>query len=324
MVESAKGGSRRRSRPARGSFDTGREKAAQTERLQRVLADAGVASRRVCEQLIENGKVEVNGQVVRGLPYFVDPQQDRIVVEGRPIRTGAGAKFGGSIRPLYLLVNKPPRTVCTTSDEYGRRTVMDLVKHPENPRLMPVGRLGFDATGLVLVTNDRDMINRLTHARYGVSKRFHIEVKGQLPASELAALEKKVARAGKWSRIREARAGGTPKRAGPVRTAEGPAPGKKGARVGLRVVEVGAGTTLLELTLNEGRNTAVDVVLKEAGHPVRRVTCVGLGPLELKGVAPGAWRELERGEIWALRDAAGLREKAGPKRRTKKGNQHGA
>src|SRR5690606_13551855 len=153
------------------------------ERLQRVMADAGVASRRACEELIARGAVEVNGEVVTELPIFVDPREDRILVEGRPL-----PKRGGGDRNIYIMLNKPERTLTTVTDERefggeggGRRTVMDLVDHPARARLFPVGRLDYATRGLVLLTNDGELANKLTHPRYGVHKTYEAVVKGVLP-----------------------------------------------------------------------------------------------------------------------------------------------
>jgi len=246
-------------------------------RLQRVLADAGVAARRQCEKLIEDGRVEVNGEVRDHLPVFVNPAEDKISVDGRPIPRAR------STRKIYLLLHKPERMLVTAADEEGidRRTIMSLVDHPSKPRLFPVGRLDFESTGLVLLTNDGEIANVLSHPRFGVEKVYHAMVKRSLDDAHLAELESVINKAGR----EEARSRG---RIG--------APG-----VELSVIRREAGRTLLAVTMRAGANRAVRDVLMNAGCPVKKLTQVRLGPLELKGVALAQWRELTRDEVRELR-----------------------
>ncbi|MGP1273489.1 MAG: pseudouridine synthase [Phycisphaerales bacterium] len=246
-------------------------------RLQRTLADAGVAARRVCEELIEQGAVEVNGTVVDFLPAFADPDRDRITVEGRPI--------GRRSRRVYVMLNKPARTVTTTSDEpeLDRRTVLDLVDHPAADRLFPVGRLDFDTTGLLLLTNDGELANRLTHPRFGVTKTYRAVVKGSLTDEDARELERGIY-------LAERRAGQT---VGAART----------ARVEVSVFKRDRERTVLELRLTEGRNRQVRRMLAAVGCPVKKLERVAMGPVRLSGLPRGAWRELSRGEIEALRRA---------------------
>lgn len=317
-------------------------------RLQRVLADAGIASRRACEELILAGRVFVNGRKVNDLPAFVNPRQDRIVVDGRPLalhasprsasrRPGgkgaatasagvtAGATGGG--RRLYIMLHKPSRTVTTVRDEYGRRTVLDLVNHPGmskapgdgGARLFPVGRLDFETTGLVLLTNDGDLAHRLTHARYAVPKVYHVEVKGTPQETAMAAVEKEAQKAGRRAARRErprgpmredARGARVQIRVLPSDRSAGSGGGGRAGRSGVRTGEPGR---VLEVTLAEGRNREVAPVLRRAGYHVKRIACVGLGPVRLRGLAVGEWRELDRAEVRALRRAAGLHESDGPR-----------
>lgn len=248
--------------------------ASRGERLQRVLADAGVASRRACEEMIEAGRVEVNGRVVASLPAWVDPKRDRILVDGRPIR--------GAARHVYVMLNKPERTLSTARDEPGalRRTVVGMVAHPSGARLFPVGRLDYHTTGLVLLTNDGDLAHALTHPRYGVAKTYLATVKGTLSDEEIGALERGVyladRRAGAASRTRPAM---------------------------IRKVRQDRGRTVLEITLHEGRNRQVRRMLAKVGHPVRKLERVAMGPVKLSRLARGAWRELTAAEVRALRDA---------------------
>ncbi len=242
------------------------------------MADAGVASRRACEDLIRAGAVEVNGSVVIELPAWVDPQKDRISVEGRPLPKPE--------RQLYLMLNKPTRTLTSAADEPGsdRRTVLDLVDHPAKARLFPVGRLDYDTVGLVLLTNDGDLANRLTHPRYGAPKTYKVVVKGSLDEDAASEIERGIY-------LAERKAGRT---VGAART----------AHIELSVLRRERDSTTLELTLREGRNRQVRRMLAAVGFPVKSLERTGIGPLRLKGVARGAWRELTAAEIKGLRRAA--------------------
>jgi 16S rRNA U516 pseudouridylate synthase RsuA-like enzyme len=169
----------RKSRPAHDYTD-----AARGERLQKVLAAAGIASRRACEQLIEEGSVKVNGQVVRSLPAWVNPREDHIEVDGRPIARHRKAVGGvGKEGFVYVALHKPREVISTTSDDLGRLSVTDLVELPPlnageaTPRLYPVGRLDAEATGLILLTNDGDLAHRLTHPSYEVPKEYEVSWK---------------------------------------------------------------------------------------------------------------------------------------------------
>lgn len=256
-------------------------------RLQRLMADAGVASRRKCEELIERGAVEVNGSPVSRLPVFVNPQTDKVTVEGRPLRlTSAGRP---AERRLYIMVNKPAGYVCSTADQFGRATVLDLVQHPAGVRLYPVGRLEFDSVGLVLLTNDGELTDRLTHARHGAAKTYHVTVKGVLDDGYIADLERGLNTKGR--RAAEM-AGG---RAGEFKVTHAGrlTAGSRGDR--------SADRTVLEITVRAGKHRHLDDLLGEAGLKVAKIEQVALGPLALKGLAVGAWRELTRDELADLR-----------------------
>jgi len=252
--------------------------ASRGQRLQRVMADAGIASRRACEQLIEGGHVTVNGTVVRTLPAWVDPQRDRVLVDGQPLA-----------RPephLYLMFNKPARTLATGREgpDDARRSVHDMVEHPLSTRLFPAGRLDFEATGLLLLTNDGDLANRLTHARYGVEKVYQMVVRGTLDDASLERVNKVI--------------GQVTKRA--AKEAGAPHP----ARADLTILAREEGRTVLELVTRDGRATLVRDTLAALGHPVKKMERVAIGPVRLRGVAVGQWRELTREELSELRRAA--------------------
>ncbi len=247
-------------------------------RLQKVLAAAGVGSRRHCETLIEEGVVKVNGRRVDTLPVLVDPERDAITVKGRRIEP--------SPRHIYVMLYKPRNTVSTMHDPDARRTVADLVDHPGAERLFPVGRLDYETTGLLLLTNDGELANRLTHPRYEVHKTYRAIVKGELTPDEAEELER-----GIYLALRK----------------EGQTVGA--SRTGgahLSIVHRGRDKTIVDITLTEGRNRQVRRMLAAIGHRVKKLTRTHLGPLRLKGLALGEWRELSPGEVRALRKAAGL------------------
>lgn len=261
-------------------------------RLQKALAEAGVGSRRHCEDLIEEGAVKVNGRVVTDLPAWVDPAEDRIAVNGRPIR--------GPERHVYVMLHKPRRTVTTMDDPGGRRTVAEMVHHPSGVRLAPVGRLDYDTSGLLLMTNDGELTNLLTHPKYGVEKVYRVVLKGSLDAEA-------VERLGEGVYLADRREGET---VGAARTAP----------VRMHIVRRDRDRTVLDVTLKEGRNRQVRRMFADVGFPVRKLLRTRLGPLRLKGLAVGEWRELSRTELGELRRAAGAaRRQAGvPKRRAKR------
>ncbi|TVQ76219.1 MAG: rRNA pseudouridine synthase [Phycisphaeraceae bacterium] len=250
-------------------------------RLQKAMADAGVGSRRRCEELIESGKVSVNGRIVRTLPAWVDPERDEIAVGGEPV--------GKVERHVYVMLYKPRHTVSTLHDPDERRTVAELVQHPSGARLYPVGRLDYDTMGLVLLTNDGEMANRLTHPRYEVHKTYRAIVKGSIEDEEIRQLER-----GIYLAVRR----------------EGKTVG--GERTGgahLRVVRRERERTILDITLTEGRNRQVRRMLAHVGHRVRKLTRIHMGPLTLKGLRLGEWRELTSREIQELRKATGLQRR---------------
>ena len=220
--------------------------------------------------MIKEGKVTVNGRVITDLPCWVDPSSDRIEVRGRPIRPVADH--------VYVMLNKPARTLSAASDEPGadRTTVVDLVRHPSGARLFPVGRLDYDTTGLILLTNDGDLTHRLTHPKFGGIRVYDAVVAGIVPPRSLEELNRRLG--------------------GSRRAADAPPP--------VQIVGFDDGRTLLRLTILEGRAKAVQDLLAKLGHHVKHLDRVAFGPLSLSGIARGEWRELNRREIADLR--AGL------------------
>lgn len=244
------------------------------------MADAGVASRRDCERLIEEGRVEVNGRRVDSLPVWVDRENDQIKVNGRPLPAPE--------RHLYILLNKPTRTLTSARDEPGadRTTVLDLVNHPAKAKLFPVGRLDYDTTGLLLLTNDGELANRLTHPRYGVPKTYRAQVKGRLDAEAASTLAGGVV-------LTDRRDGRT---VGASRTNP----------VELSIVHTEGDKSTVDITIREGRNRQVRRMLASLGYAVKKLERTAMGPLKLRGVARGSWRELTGREVEALRKAAAM------------------
>lgn len=263
-------------------------------RLQRLMADAGVAARRVCEQMIEDGRVEVNDEVVTRLPVFVDPFKDKVTVDGRELararrRSEASVRAGGRpemARLVYVMVNKPPRVLTAVSDPNGRVTVSEFVKYPTPVRLFPVGRLEWEAAGLVLMTNDGELANLLTHPRYGVDRVFEVQTKGFVDPVFVGDLEKGL----NLKAQRAAREAG--KRSSPITVK------LAGRTFGDERVSP---KTSLHATVKPGGTTKLIDLFGEAGVKVARMTQIALGPLKLVDVKPGEWRMLERHEVQALK-----------------------
>jgi pseudouridine synthase len=243
-------------------------------RLQKVLAEAGIGSRRACEQLIEDGAVAVNGRIVRQLPAWADPLRDRITVHGRPLRPRR--------RPVYVMLHKPRGVVTTDADPMGRRRAIDLVRHPCGARLFAVGRLDIDTSGLLLFTNDGELANRLAHPRSHVPRVYEVTVRGSVDDDALARL-----REGLYLPTRaDRRAAGRTQRSR------------------ITVLRRDRDRTRLLMELHEGRNRQVRRMMARVGHPVRRLRRITIGPLRLRGVRVGEWRDLTAAEIALLRRVA--------------------
>ncbi|HEV3138574.1 MAG TPA: pseudouridine synthase [Pirellulales bacterium] len=234
------------------------------ERLQKLLAAAGLGSRRKCEELVLSGRVEVDRRVVRELGTKADPHKAEIRVDGVPLR---------KTRLVYFLVNKPAGVVSTNSDPSGRPRVIDLVAYPG--RLFTVGRLDMSSEGLILVTNDGELANRLTHPRYGVEKTYQVEVAGALERQELDKLHKGVHLAEGFARV-----------------------------VSAKIKHQYKQSTLLEIVLNEGRNREIRRLLARVGHKAMRLKRIALGPVRLADLPSGQVRPLLREELKSLRQAA--------------------
>jgi 23S rRNA pseudouridine2605 synthase/16S rRNA pseudouridine516 synthase len=237
------------------------------ERLHKVLARAGVASRRASERLIAEGKVTVNGRTIREMGHQVDPSRDAIKVDGRRILLEPRA-------PTYLMLHKPRGYVTTLRDPEGRPTVADLVRVPA--RVFPVGRLDYASEGLLLLTDDGDLAAALMHPRRGVEKTYAVKVRGTPAPDAVARLA-----------------------AGSVRVH-----GRPAEPASVKVVRPGA-NGWIEVTVTEGRKHLVRLLLEAVGHPVLRLRRIRYGGVALGKLPPGGWRRLTRPEVTRLELAAG-------------------
>jgi pseudouridine synthase len=251
-------------------------------RLQVLLARAGFGSRRACEELIRNGSVSVNGEVVTALGTKVDDTSDKVKVDGRVVARA---------QPLrYVALNKPREVVSTASDPQGRRTVLDLVPWVAE-RVYPVGRLDYHSEGLLLLTNDGELTELLTHPRHGVPKVYLAKIRGTVSQDARERLARGITLDGR--------------RTGPILVQ---AVRRTSRAVKHRATtEAGpdsAGASWVEVTVHEGRYHLVREALLRFGHPVSRLKRVAFGPLELGRLQAGEARELTRAEVEALRRAA--------------------
>jgi 23S rRNA pseudouridine2605 synthase len=249
------------------------------QRLQRVMAAAGIGSRRECETIIEEGRVEVDGEIVVTLGSKVDPNKQTIKVDGSEVKQE---------RLQYFMLNKPPGVLSTSNDPSGRIRVIDLIMTKN--RVYNVGRLDQSSEGLILVTNDGELANRLTHPRYGVEKKYHVQVTGQPDVADLKTL------------------------VDGVYLAEG-----KAKASSAKFIRKGKESSWIEITLTEGRNREIRRLLAKIGHKVRTLKRVSIGPLKIKDLPSGAHRELTYTELNALKKATSgkpLRRKksVGPKK----------
>ena len=247
-------------------------------RLQKLLAQHGHGSRRSCEEFILAGRVEVDGQVIKKLGTQVDPDKQKVTFDGERI-----------IQPRlqYFMLNKPPGVVSTAKDPTGRLRVIDLIK--TNTRVYNVGRLDKSSEGLILVTNDGDLANRLTHPRYGVEKKYHVLVAGRPTTQQLSQLQRGVYLAEAFVQVSNVRV-------------------KKKMR----------DATLLEIVLDEGRNREIRRLLARIGHKVRELKRVAIGPLALGELPTGSHRMLTSAEIKLLKRFASETKKKPARKATQK------
>ena len=238
-------------------------------RLNKALAHSGLCARRKADELIFAGAVSVNGEVVTEPGRQVDPEQDRIEVNGVPL--------AASVPPCHLVLHKPVQVVSTVRDPEGRATVLEFVPEKwRERRLYPVGRLDFFSEGLIMLTDDGELANRLAHPRHHLPRRYEVRVRGTVPETALAAMRKGMT-------LSE---------------------GERLARVEVeaRPEEL---DTLLLMTLHQGVNRQIRRMCRDLNLTILRLVRTGLGPLELGSLAPGTVRELTEKELAALRAPAG-------------------
>jgi 23S rRNA pseudouridine2605 synthase len=239
------------------------------ERLNRYLARSGVASRRAADALIASGAVRVNGRPPPASGMLVEPGSDAVTVNGRRVVP--------LVPHRYLALNKPEGVLVTASDPEGRPTVFDLVRDEGPGRLFAVGRLDAATSGLLLLTDDGELANRLSHPRYKVAKEYLAVILGTPSDRELRALQAGVELDGRRT---------------------GPAQVEREGGMG--------GVSRLRVVISEGRYRQVRRMLEAVGHPVRELTRTAFGPIRLGRLRPGGWRRLRTPEVEALRRAAGL------------------
>jgi pseudouridine synthase len=248
------------------------------ERIQKTLANAGIDSRRNVEKLVLEGRVTVNGHILAKLPVLVDPEQDRIEVDGQSIRV---AHRRGE-RRVYLLLNKPKGVVTTNVAQGVQTRAIDLLPPGLPQRVYPVGRLDAQAKGVLLLTNDGELTHRLTHPRFGVPRTYRVVVDGSIGPAVVGELGK-----GMW--ITDARTGKS----------------RQTGQCRVRMVKRMVDKSVLEITLREGVNPEIRKTLAKLGHKVRDLTRIRLGPLTLEGLPPGKLRPLLSGEIRELKKLTG-------------------
>jgi 23S rRNA pseudouridine2605 synthase len=230
-------------------------------RLQKFLADAGVASRRAAEQIILEGRVSVNGHVVRLLGTKVDPGHDKVALDGRPVR----AK-----KKIYLALNKPVKCVCSHNDELGRPTIYELLPR-EWQVVNTVGRLDFNSEGLIFLTNDGEFALRLTHPRYGVVKKYVTTVEGEVTQEMLKRFTQGVFSGG-----------------------------EKLKALSAHIVSGGRSRSVVEMELGEGKNREVRRLFESQNLTVKKLQRIQIGKIKLGELKPGKWRMLSPAEIKTL------------------------
>lgn len=230
------------------------------ERVQKILAAAGYGSRRACEKYIQAGRVRVNGEVV-ALGAKADPARDKITLDDNPVVAE---------KHVYVMLNKPRGVVSSLNPQGDRQTVRDLV--PLAGRLYPVGRLDADSQGLVLLTNDGEMTNRLTHPRYGHTKEYEVLVNGYPKEEQLKTWRRGVVLDGEWT---------------------------SSAKV--KIIRKGASGTWLSVIMKEGKKHQIRRTAQSIGLHVKRLVRTRMGPLHLGNLKLGEWRELRGSELEALK-----------------------
>ncbi len=235
------------------------------QRLQKILAAAGIDSRRKCEELIEQGLIRVNRKIVDQLPAFADADTDIITVSGRRIH-----------RPqkVYYLLNKPKGVICTNFDPQGRKKTIDLIDCTQ--RIFCVGRLDIDTTGAIILTNDSELANRLTHPRYELPKVYEVKIRGRIIGEAIEKLKK-----GVW-------------------LSEG-----KTSKAAVKIIKRTSKETLVQITIRQGLNRQIRRVMAKVGFKVKALRRTRIGNIGLKGLPLGAYRKLSQGQVAYLKKITG-------------------
>lgn len=236
------------------------------QRLQKILAAAGVASRRKCEELITEGGVRVNRRVVDELPAFADPDTDTITVRGKRIHRA---------QKVYFLLNKPKGVICTNSDPAGRKKAIDLIDCPL--RIFCVGRLDADTTGAIILTNDSDLANRLTHPKYELPKTYEVKIRGRIEGASLEKLKK-----GVW--LAEGRTG----------------------RAAVKVIRRTTTESLIQVTIRQGLNRQVRRTIARLGYKVKALKRTKIGNIGIKGLPLGSYKKLSKTQLTYLKKTTRL------------------
>jgi len=232
------------------------------ERLQKYMARCGVASRRKCEELILKGQVRVNGEVVTELGTKINTENDQVKFNGKVITIEENKR--------YIMVNKPVGIICSVKDEKGRKTVIDMVDVPE--RIYPIGRLDYDSSGLLLLTNDGEIYNKIIHPRKEIYKTYIVKVKGVFSPSELENFRNGVDIGGYIT-----------------------------AKAGIRVIGNDKTSTKVEIKIHEGKNRQIRRMCSALNHEVISLKRVSIGEINVGDLEPGNWRELNQDEIKYLK-----------------------
>jgi 23S rRNA pseudouridine2605 synthase len=250
------------------------------ERIQKILGNAGIASRRTIETMVRDGRVSVNGKVMRDLPILVDPAKDKVEVDGETIKLRKGRGGSSGADGVYVLMNKP-RGVYSTNVAQGVQTLAIDLLPKDFPRVYAVGRLDAETRGLLLLTNDGELTNKLTHPRYGVAKTYRATIDGSIELDTIEELSR-----GVWLADKE---GGKAFKTG---------------RSQIKIVHREREKSVIDITFREGRDVNVRRLFARLGHKVRDLTRIKMGPLTLDRLAPGKFRPLSVQEVQALREFA--------------------
>jgi len=232
------------------------------QRLQKFMAQNGIASRRKCEELIASGLVKVNGSIVSEPGHKIDIETDMVEVDGRIIESSQTELF-------YYLLNKPKGYVSTAKDQFGRPSVVSLIK--SSARLYPVGRLDYDTEGLIIITNDGELTNKLTHPSYSIAKEYEAKVKGAIPDKAIEDFERGIDIGGYITQPAE-----------------------------MKIVEIHKNFSIIRITISEGKNRQVRKMCAALGHEVLELKRIAIGNLIVGDLEVGKYRELSKQEVLGL------------------------